>query len=82
MANSGQGNNDNASQFFFTLGPADELTNKHTVFGKVTGPTVFNMLKLGEGEVDANDRPEVIQRIIRVSLRKQVVACHHSHLET
>lgn len=27
--------NDNASQFFFTLGRADELTGKNTLFGKV-----------------------------------------------
>ena len=29
------GRDDNNSQFFFTLGRADELTNKHTLFGKV-----------------------------------------------
>lgn len=33
MANAGK--DDNGSQFFFTLGRADELTNKHTLFGKV-----------------------------------------------
>uniref|UniRef100_A0A3Q3WG10 Peptidyl-prolyl cis-trans isomerase n=1 Tax=Mola mola TaxID=94237 RepID=A0A3Q3WG10_MOLML len=34
MANAGP--HDNGSQFFFTLGRADELNNKHTIFGKVT----------------------------------------------
>uniref|UniRef100_A0A2R9AN27 Spliceosome-associated protein CWC27 homolog n=1 Tax=Pan paniscus TaxID=9597 RepID=A0A2R9AN27_PANPA len=34
MANAGS--HDNGSQFFFTLGRADELNNKHTIFGKVT----------------------------------------------
>ena len=29
------GANDNGSQFFITLGRADELTKKHTLFGKV-----------------------------------------------
>jgi peptidyl-prolyl cis-trans isomerase SDCCAG10 len=33
MANAGK--NDNASQFFFTLDAAPELTNKHTIFGRV-----------------------------------------------
>lgn len=33
MANSEP--HDNGSQFFFTLGRADELNNKHTIFGKV-----------------------------------------------
>ncbi len=33
MANAGK--DDNASQFFFTLGPCTELQKKHTIFGKV-----------------------------------------------
>lgn len=33
MANAGK--DDNGSQFFFTLGEARELNNKHTIFGKV-----------------------------------------------
>lgn len=33
MANAGR--DDNASQFFFTLGPTQELQGKHTIFGKV-----------------------------------------------
>ena len=35
MANAGK--DDNASQFFFTMGPTQELQNKHTIFGKVVG---------------------------------------------
>lgn len=33
MANGGK--DDNGSQFFFTLGRADELNKKNTLFGKV-----------------------------------------------
>ncbi|XP_019614070.1 PREDICTED: peptidyl-prolyl cis-trans isomerase CWC27 homolog [Branchiostoma belcheri] len=55
MANSGP--NDNCSQFFFTLDRADHLHGKHTIFAKVTGKTVYNMLKLAEVEVDGEDRP-------------------------
>ncbi|XP_012725075.2 spliceosome-associated protein CWC27 homolog [Fundulus heteroclitus] len=55
MANAGP--HDNGSQFFFTLGRADELNNKHTIFGKVTGDTVYNLLRLAEVECDANERP-------------------------
>lgn len=55
MANAGP--NDNGSQFFFTLGPCNDLNKKHTIFGKVTGDTVYNMVRLGEVDVDENERP-------------------------
>ncbi|RHZ89882.1 hypothetical protein Glove_9g107 [Diversispora epigaea] len=55
MANSGK--NDNRSQFFITLDRADELQNVNTIFGKVVGDTIFNVLKIGELEVDKNERP-------------------------
>nr|XP_020639337.1 peptidyl-prolyl cis-trans isomerase CWC27 homolog [Pogona vitticeps] len=55
MANAGP--HDNGSQFFFTLGRADELNNKHTIFGKITGDTIYNMLRLSEVETDINERP-------------------------
>ncbi|OAD60378.1 Peptidyl-prolyl cis-trans isomerase CWC27 like protein [Eufriesea mexicana] len=46
------GRDDNDSQFYFTLGSTSELQNKHTIFGKVTGETIYNMLKLKEALVD------------------------------
>lgn len=47
----------NRSQFFITLAPAEHLNQKHTIFGKVVGDTIFNVLKMGEMEVDKEDRP-------------------------
>uniref|UniRef100_A0A8C7ZXH5 Spliceosome-associated protein CWC27 homolog n=1 Tax=Oryzias sinensis TaxID=183150 RepID=A0A8C7ZXH5_9TELE len=55
MANAGP--HDNGSQFFFTLARADELNNKHTIFGKVTGDTVYNLLRLAQVECDKDERP-------------------------
>lgn len=63
MANSGK--NDNASQFFFTLAATPELQNANTLFGKVTGDTVFNMLKLEEGMVDQDERPMYPHKILK-----------------
>ena len=40
MANAGK--DDNGSQFFFTMGPTQELQNKHTVFGKVVGGNTYD----------------------------------------
>ncbi|KAK9131254.1 hypothetical protein Sjap_011741 [Stephania japonica] len=47
----------NGSQFFITLDRCDWLDKKHTIFGKVTGESVFNLLRLGEIETDKDDRP-------------------------
>lgn len=58
------GADDNASQFFFTLGSCPDLQNRHTIFGKVVGETLYNMLRLEEGLVDADDRPLHPHRII------------------
>eukprot|EP00049_Salpingoeca_infusionum_P000153 m.37674 g.37674 ORF g.37674 m.37674 type:complete len:546 (+) comp10115_c0_seq6:68-1705(+) len=62
--------NDNTSQFFVTLGPTDELTGKHTLFGKVVGNTLFNAMRIGELEVDKDDRPEVPPHIIKTEVLK------------
>ncbi|KAG9223848.1 hypothetical protein CCMSSC00406_0007710 [Pleurotus cornucopiae] len=56
MANNGT-KNSNDSQFFITLDRADELHGKHTLFGRVMGDTVYNVMKIGEMEIDANERP-------------------------
>ncbi|OAD58121.1 TRAF3-interacting protein 1 [Eufriesea mexicana] len=63
MANAGE--DDNSSQFFFTLGSTLELQNKHTIFCKVTGETIHNMLELEEALVDENDRPLYPPRLLK-----------------
>lgn len=49
--------NTNGSQFFITLDRCDWLDRKHTIFGKVTGDSLYNLLNLGDIETDKNDRP-------------------------
>lgn len=58
VASANAGKDDNGSQFFFTLAATPELQNKHTIFGKVTGETIYNVLKLSEGLIGPDDRPE------------------------
>jgi len=38
-------------------GRCDWLTGQHTLFGKLTGSTAYNLVKLSEAETDSNDRP-------------------------
>lgn len=60
--------NCNASQFFFTLGEALELNGKHTLFGRVVGNTLFNMLRLAEVEVVNGDQPTRLHRILKTTV--------------
>lgn len=50
LAMASTGPNTNKSQFFITLDEASDLNHKNTIFGKVVGNTIFNLLKLGELE--------------------------------
>ncbi|OAD60098.1 Peptidyl-prolyl cis-trans isomerase CWC27 like protein [Eufriesea mexicana] len=59
------GKDDNGFQFLFTLGSTLELHNKHTIFCKGTGQTIYNMLELEEALVDENARPFYPPRLIK-----------------
>ena len=65
MANTGE-KNDNGSQFFLTLGVTPELTGKNTMFGRVVGDTIYNLMKLGEAELadEGSDRPLYPSKIL------------------
>ncbi|EXB57655.1 Peptidyl-prolyl cis-trans isomerase CWC27-like protein [Morus notabilis] len=55
-ANAGSPNS-NGSQFFISLDRCDWLDKKHTIFGKVTGDSIYNLTRLGDLETDKDDRP-------------------------
>ncbi|KAI9491944.1 cyclophilin-like domain-containing protein [Zychaea mexicana] len=61
MANVGGA--EQGSQFFITLDITEELTRTHTLFGRIAGDTIYNVLKMGEMETDANERPLYPPRI-------------------
>ena len=60
--------NSAGSQFFITLDKAPWLERKHTIFGKVAGDTIFNVLRLGETETDADDAPLEAPRVLGVDI--------------
>lgn len=43
--------NSNTGKFFISLKDTPELNNKNTVFGKVVGDSIFNIIKISEGEL-------------------------------
>ena len=58
----------NGSQFFITLDRCEWLDRKHTIFGKVTGNSLYNLPRFNDLEVDASDRPLYPPRISRVEV--------------
>ncbi|GJD11112.1 Peptidyl-prolyl cis-trans isomerase CWC27 [Galdieria sulphuraria] len=51
--------NQNNSQFFITLDRCDWLNGQHTIFGKVVGNTIFNVLRIADwSPVDEHERPQ------------------------
>jgi len=65
LAMASTGPDTNASQFFLTLDRCEWLDRKHTIFGKVTGSSLYNLPRFDELEVDANDVPAYPPRIER-----------------
>ncbi|KAF2755903.1 cyclophilin-like protein [Pseudovirgaria hyperparasitica] len=62
MANTGK--DDNGSQFFITLAPTPELQKTNTMFGRVVGDTIYNVMKMGDADLVADsDRPLYPQKI-------------------
>mmetsp|Transcript_37843 Transcript_37843/g.87885 ORF Transcript_37843/g.87885 Transcript_37843/m.87885 type:complete len:508 (+) Transcript_37843:13-1536(+) len=68
VASAGKGTRTNGSQFFITLGRAPTLDGKHTLFGRVVGETVYNLVRISEVQVDKNDRPLDPPRVVRAEL--------------
>ena len=59
----------NSSQFFFTLGKAEELNGKNTLFGRVAGDTIYNLAKMGEAELqEGTERPIYPVKITRIEI--------------
>ncbi|QIW98646.1 hypothetical protein AMS68_004164 [Peltaster fructicola] len=62
MAN--EGKDSNTSQFFFTLGTTAELQGKNTMFGRIEGDTIYNLMKMADAELsEGSERPLYPTRI-------------------
>lgn len=67
MANNGT--NDNGSQFFITLDAAPELQNRNTLFGRVAGDTIYNVMKIGAAEIqEGTERPLYPAKVTKIEV--------------
>lgn len=69
MAN--EGKDSNGSQFFLTLGVTAELQGRNTMFGRIEGDTIYNLMKMAEAElveVEGSERPLYPTRITAVEI--------------
>jgi peptidyl-prolyl cis-trans isomerase SDCCAG10 len=71
MANTGK-KDDNGSQFFFTLAATPELQEKNTMFGRVAGETIYNLMKMAEAEIrdGSDERTEPEAKTAKKAKRK------------
>jgi peptidyl-prolyl cis-trans isomerase SDCCAG10 len=70
MANTGK-KDDNGSQFFLTLGKTEELTGRNTMFGRVVGDTIYNLMKIGDAELaggEGSERPLYPTKVTRTEI--------------
>lgn len=66
LATANEDKNENGPKFFFTLGATPELQNKHTIFGRAKGNSVYTLVELNECQVDEDYRPYSEQKIEEV----------------
>ena len=67
MANAGS-KDTNGSQFFITLERCDWIDRKHTIFGKVTGHTIYNALQIAELETEGDRPVEPFPKILKAEV--------------
>ncbi|EDP41617.1 hypothetical protein MGL_3998 [Malassezia globosa CBS 7966] len=69
MANAGE-KCTNESQFFITLDATPELQNKYTIFGRVVGSTIYNVLSLANIELSTSvpDRPVFPPKLLQAEV--------------
>jgi peptidyl-prolyl cis-trans isomerase SDCCAG10 len=56
----------------FTLDATPELQSRHTLFGRITGPSIYNLLSLASVEVlPGTDTPANIPRVLGVRVLEE-----------
>ena len=68
-------------QFFITLDEASHLDGNHVIFGTVSGPTVFNALRIGKTDVDEEtSQPTIMEEAPRIERVKIIENPIHTEI--
>ena len=68
--------NSNGSQFFITLEKTDWLDRQNTIFGKIVGDTIYNLLRIGECGVSMHATAEARIKAHAIAV---TLPCHNTH---
>jgi peptidyl-prolyl cis-trans isomerase SDCCAG10 len=81
VEDSAKGAEDLQPQFFIILEDAPYLDSKHVIFGTISGPTIFNALRIGRTETDeATNTPVDLPNATRIQAVKIVENPIHQDL--
>lgn len=67
MANKDEPNT-NGSQFFFTFAACPWIDKKNTIFGKIVGESIYNLINIQNIDTDSQDRPIDPPKIISIQI--------------
>ena len=59
----------NSTQFFITLAETPDLNGYHSLFGKIVGDTLYNLVRFSELDIDKQtERPLILPRIVSIEV--------------
>mmetsp|Transcript_6463 Transcript_6463/g.8112 ORF Transcript_6463/g.8112 Transcript_6463/m.8112 type:complete len:327 (+) Transcript_6463:424-1404(+) len=64
-------NSNNVDSIFITMKPTPEFNNNYVLFGKITGDSIYNVVKINESELESEETPMYPAEIIDIKILVQ-----------
>lgn len=64
-------NSNNVDSIFITMKPTPEFNNNYVLFGKIMGDSIYNVVKINEGELESEETPMYPAEIIDIKILVQ-----------